>query len=73
MEIQHFSSLINSLYIQTLSLSFLVAVQKINDIIKTEHRSSLNRPSRFTNAPPPLMSLHSGVPSVVMRFYDCFF
>ncbi|XP_031780890.1 extensin isoform X3 [Nasonia vitripennis] len=40
-----------------------LAVQKINDIIKTEHRSSLNRPSRFTNAPPPLMSLHSGVPS----------
>ncbi|XP_058801691.1 uncharacterized protein LOC131670256 isoform X2 [Phymastichus coffea] len=41
-----------------------LAVQKINDIIKTEHRSSLNRPSRFTNAPPPLMSLHSGVPTV---------
>ncbi|XP_043465876.1 KH homology domain-containing protein 4-like isoform X2 [Leptopilina heterotoma] len=41
-----------------------MAIQKINEIIKTEHRSSLNRPSRFTNAPPPLMSLHSGVPSV---------
>ena len=49
---------------------FAVALQKINEIIKTEHRSSLNRPSRFTNAPPPLMSLHSGVPSVVRLFYD---
>lgn len=47
------------------SLFITVAVQKINDIIKTEHRSSLNRPSRFTNAPPPLMSLQSGVPTVV--------
>lgn len=42
-----------------------MAIQKINEIIKTEHQSSLNRPSRFTNAPPPLMSLHSGVTSVV--------
>ncbi|XP_054004590.1 KH homology domain-containing protein 4-like isoform X3 [Hylaeus anthracinus] len=41
-----------------------LAIQKINEIIKTEHQSSLNRPSRFTNAPPPLMSLHSGVTSV---------
>ncbi|XP_034940566.1 extensin-like isoform X2 [Chelonus insularis] len=41
-----------------------LAIQKINNIIKTEHQSSLNRPSRFTNAPPPLMSLHTGVPSV---------
>ncbi|KAK0181236.1 hypothetical protein PV327_003537 [Microctonus hyperodae] len=41
-----------------------LAIQKINEIIKTEHQSSLNRPSRFTNAPPPLMSLHTGVPSV---------
>ncbi|XP_012282033.1 extensin-2 isoform X2 [Orussus abietinus] len=41
-----------------------LAVEKINEIIKTEHQSSLNRPSRFTNAPPPLMSLHSGVPTV---------
>ncbi|XP_057341321.1 uncharacterized protein LOC130678236 [Microplitis mediator] len=41
-----------------------MAIQKINEIIKTEHQSSLNRPSRFTNAPPPLMSLHTGVPSV---------
>ncbi|XP_033214055.1 extensin-like [Belonocnema kinseyi] len=41
-----------------------LAIQKINEIVQTEHRSSLNRPSRFTNAPPPLMSLHSGVPSV---------
>ncbi|KAJ8669128.1 hypothetical protein QAD02_000387 [Eretmocerus hayati] len=40
------------------------AIQKINEIIKTEHRSSSTRPSRFTNAPPPLMSLHSGVSSV---------
>ncbi|EFN86500.1 extensin isoform X2 [Harpegnathos saltator] len=41
-----------------------LAIQKINEIIKTEHQSSLNRPSRFTNAPPPLMSLHSGVTTV---------
>ncbi|XP_015590574.1 extensin isoform X2 [Cephus cinctus] len=41
-----------------------LAIEKINEIIKTEHQSSLNRPSRFTNAPPPLMSLHSGVPTV---------
>ncbi|XP_076288665.1 uncharacterized protein LOC143213060 isoform X2 [Lasioglossum baleicum] len=41
-----------------------LAIQKINEIIKTEHQSSLNRPSRFTNAPPPLMSLHSGITSV---------
>lgn len=47
-----------------------VAIQKINEIIKTEHRSSLNRPSRFTNAPPPLMSLHSGVPSVVSFIFN---
>jgi len=48
-----------------------VAIQKINEIIKTEHQSSLNRPSRFTNAPPPLMSLHSGVTTVVnnISFY----
>lgn len=43
-----------------------VAVQKIDEIIKTEHRSSLNRPSRFTNAPPPLMSLQPVGPSVVI-------
>ena len=48
-----------------------MAIQKINEIIKTEHRSSLNRPSRFTNAPPPLMSLHSGVASVVSIFSTC--
>lgn len=47
---------------------FIVAIQKINEIIKMEHQSSLNRPSRFTNAPPPLMSLHTGVPSVVSPF-----
>lgn len=41
-----------------------MAIQKINEIIKTEYQSSLNRPSRFTNAPPPLMSLHTGVASV---------
>ncbi|XP_035726475.1 extensin-like isoform X1 [Vespa mandarinia] len=41
-----------------------LAIQKINEIIKTEHQSSLNRRSRFTNAPPPLMSLHSGITSV---------
>ncbi|XP_015120922.1 extensin isoform X2 [Diachasma alloeum] len=41
-----------------------LAIQKIHEIIKTEHQSSLSRPSRFTNAPPPLMSLHSGTPSV---------
>ncbi|XP_023317783.1 trithorax group protein osa-like isoform X2 [Trichogramma pretiosum] len=41
-----------------------LALQKINDIIKTEQRSSVNRPSRFTNLPPPLMSLQSGVPTV---------
>ncbi|XP_029659061.1 extensin-like isoform X2 [Formica exsecta] len=41
-----------------------LAIQKINEIIKTEHQSSLNRPSRFTNAPPPLMSLHSGITTV---------
>ncbi|XP_066590962.1 uncharacterized protein [Prorops nasuta] len=41
-----------------------LAIQKINEIIKTEYQCSLNRPSRFTNAPPPLMSLHSGVTSV---------
>jgi len=49
-----------------------VAIQKINEIIKTEHQSSLNRPSRFTNAPPPLMSLHSGVTSVVNIFNSYF-
>lgn len=49
---------------------FTVAIQKINEIIKTEHQSSLNRPSRFTNAPPPLMSLHTGVPSVVSFFFE---
>ncbi|XP_068989720.1 uncharacterized protein [Neodiprion pinetum] len=41
-----------------------LAIQKIGEIIKTEHQSFLNRPSRFTNAPPPLMSLHSAVPTV---------
>ncbi|XP_012259020.2 altered inheritance of mitochondria protein 3-like isoform X2 [Athalia rosae] len=41
-----------------------LAIQKIGEIIKTEHQSSLNRPSRFTNAPPPLMSLHSATPTV---------
>ncbi|XP_063990671.1 uncharacterized protein LOC135169529 isoform X3 [Diachasmimorpha longicaudata] len=41
-----------------------LAIQKIHEIIKTEHQGSLNRPSRFTNAPPPLMSLHSGTPSI---------
>lgn len=46
-----------------------MAIQKINEIIKTEHQSSLNRPSRFTNAPPPLMSLHSGVTSVVCNIF----
>lgn len=46
-----------------------VAIQKINEIIKTEHQSSLNRPSRFTNAPPPLMSLHSGVTTVVNNMF----
>ncbi|XP_043277485.1 extensin-like isoform X2 [Venturia canescens] len=45
-------------------LNIDLAMQKINEIIKTEHQNSLSRPSRFTNAPPPLMSLHSGVPSV---------
>ncbi|KAF7997795.1 hypothetical protein HCN44_009193 [Aphidius gifuensis] len=41
-----------------------LAIQKINEIIKSEHQNVLQRPSRFTNAPPPLMSLHSGVSSV---------
>ncbi|CAG5100365.1 Similar to khdc4: KH homology domain-containing protein 4 (Xenopus laevis) [Cotesia congregata] len=53
------------LYIQGHSKNNIdLAIQKINEIIKTEYQSSLNRPSRFTNAPPPLMSLHTGVPSV---------
>lgn len=57
-------------YIFNSYLFFLiVAIQKINEIIKTEHQSSLNRPSRFTNAPPPLMTLHSGVTSVVNKTF----
>lgn len=53
-------------------IDLTVAIQKINEIIKTEHQSSLNRPSRFTNAPPPLMSLHSGITSVVRYIFTLF-
>lgn len=64
-----FNILILSIWILNRYFILTVAIQKINEIIKTEHQSSLNRPSRFTNAPPPLMSLHSGVTSVVSNVF----